>query len=89
MISEAKKNGVYLILSLVNNWDDYGGKKQYNQWAREHGQYISNDDDFYTNPLVKEYYKNHIKVNLYHFLLQINSLISKVHIEFMHYCWLL
>lgn len=65
MISEAKKHGVYLILSLVNNWEGFGGKKQYVQWARDQGQYLNNEDDFFTNPIVKGYYKNHVKVLIF------------------------
>ncbi|KAI3993331.1 hypothetical protein MKX01_010074 [Papaver californicum] len=64
VISEAKRNGIYLILSLVNNYDDYGGRKQYVQWARDKGQYLQSDDDFYTNPLTKDFYKNHVKAVL-------------------------
>ncbi|XP_068304301.1 mannan endo-1,4-beta-mannosidase 1-like [Pyrus communis] len=64
VISEAKRYGVYVILSFVNNFDEYGGRKQYVQWAREHGQSISTDDDFYTNSVVKGYYKDHIKTLL-------------------------
>ncbi|KAI3667163.1 hypothetical protein L6452_42212 [Arctium lappa] len=62
VISEAKQNGLHLILSLVNNWDDFGGKKQYVQWARDHGgQYLNSDDEFFSNVVVKGYYKNHVK----------------------------
>ncbi|KAK7337612.1 hypothetical protein VNO77_18195 [Canavalia gladiata] len=64
VISEARKYGVRLILSLVNNWKDFGGKNQYVQWAKEHGQNVNSEDDFYTNPVVKQYYKNHIKAVL-------------------------
>ncbi|KAI3472866.1 hypothetical protein Pfo_031123 [Paulownia fortunei] len=64
VVAEAKKNGIYLILSLVNNWPDFGGKKQYVQWARNQGHYLNNDDDFFTDPVVKGFYKNHIKVVL-------------------------
>ncbi|KAI4301623.1 hypothetical protein L6164_034883 [Bauhinia variegata] len=64
VISEAGKYGVRLILSLVNNWHDYGGKNQYVQWAKERGQYVNNEDDFFTHPIVKQYYKNHIKAVL-------------------------
>ena len=63
VISEAKKYGLRLILSLVNNWDDFGGKKQYVQWARDRGQYVNSDDEFFTNVVVKGYYKNHLKVH--------------------------
>ncbi|OVA20457.1 Glycoside hydrolase [Macleaya cordata] len=61
VISEAQKYGIRLILSVVNNYKDYGGRPQYAQWARSAGVNITNDDDFYTNSVVKEYYKNHIK----------------------------
>ncbi|OVA04199.1 Glycoside hydrolase [Macleaya cordata] len=61
VISEARKYGIRLILSLVNNFNDYGGKPQYTQWGRNAGVQITSDDDFYTNPVVKEYYRNHVK----------------------------
>ncbi|KAK9110907.1 hypothetical protein Scep_018426 [Stephania cephalantha] len=61
VISEAGKHGIKLILSLVNNYNDYGGKAQYVQWARNAGVSVSGEDDFYTNPTLKEYYKNHVK----------------------------
>ncbi|KAK7337616.1 hypothetical protein VNO77_18199 [Canavalia gladiata] len=61
VISEARKYRVRLILSFVNNWKDFGGKNQYVQWAKQHGQKVNSEDDFYSNPLVKQYYKNHVK----------------------------
>ncbi|KAI3946310.1 hypothetical protein MKW98_010434 [Papaver atlanticum] len=61
VISEASKYGIRLILSLVNNYNDYGGRPQYAQWGKSAGEHISSDDDFYTNPVLKEYYKNHVK----------------------------
>ncbi|XP_073004216.1 putative mannan endo-1,4-beta-mannosidase 9 [Typha latifolia] len=60
VISEAKKHGIYLILSLVNNWSGFGGKGQYVQWARDRSQYLNSEDDFFRNDAVKGYYKNHI-----------------------------
>ncbi|KAK6115323.1 hypothetical protein DH2020_007592 [Rehmannia glutinosa] len=64
VISEAGKYGIKLILSLVNNYEDSGGKKQYVNWARNQRQKLSSDDDFFTNSVVKGYYKNHIKAVL-------------------------
>ncbi|GAU27612.1 hypothetical protein TSUD_270010 [Trifolium subterraneum] len=61
VIGEAKKNGVRLILSLVNNYKDFGGRPQYVEWANSSGVQVNNDDDFYTNPVIKGYYKNHVK----------------------------
>ncbi|XP_019450552.1 PREDICTED: mannan endo-1,4-beta-mannosidase 5-like [Lupinus angustifolius] len=62
VVAEAKKYGVRLILSLVNNYNDFGGRPQYVQWAKSSGIPVNNDDDFYTNPVIKGYYKNHVKV---------------------------
>nr|XP_018682908.1 PREDICTED: putative mannan endo-1,4-beta-mannosidase 9 [Musa acuminata subsp. malaccensis] len=64
VISEAKKYGVHLILSLVNNWEGFGGKKQYVQWARDKGQYLGSEDDFFRNEVVKQFYKNHVNTVL-------------------------
>ncbi|XP_019071661.1 mannan endo-1,4-beta-mannosidase 4 isoform X1 [Solanum lycopersicum] len=61
VISEAKKYGIHLIMSLVNNWDAFGGKKQYVEWAVQRGQKLTSDDDFFTNPMVKGFYKNNVK----------------------------
>lgn len=64
VVSEARKYNIRLILSLVNNYDNFGGKKQYVQWARNQGQNIASDDEFFTNPVVKGFYKNHVKTVL-------------------------
>jgi endo-1,4-beta-mannosidase len=69
VISESRKYGVQLILGLVNNWNALGGKHKYVQWARERGQYVKSDDDFFTHPVVKQYYKNHVKVRYHTFFL--------------------
>nr|CAD1836937.1 unnamed protein product [Ananas comosus var. bracteatus] len=61
VISEARRYGVRLILSLVNSFKDFGGKAQYVEWAKNAGVGVNSEDDFYTNPVVKGYYKNHIK----------------------------
>ncbi|XP_071710669.1 mannan endo-1,4-beta-mannosidase 5-like isoform X2 [Rutidosis leptorrhynchoides] len=61
VITEARKYGLRLILSFVNNYKDFGGRSQYVNWARSSGVQISSDDDFYTNPIVKGYYKNHVE----------------------------
>jgi len=64
VVSEANKYGIRLILSLVNDYNNYGGKAQYVRWARNAGQNLNSDDEFFTNPTVKGYYKNHVKTVL-------------------------
>ncbi|KAI5668959.1 hypothetical protein M9H77_18812 [Catharanthus roseus] len=61
VVSEAKKHGVRLILTLSNNYKDFGGRTQYVNWARNAGVNVNNDDDFYTNNVIKGYYKNHVQ----------------------------
>ncbi|KAK4480084.1 hypothetical protein RD792_013141 [Penstemon davidsonii] len=60
VVSQANNYGIYLILSLVNNWAP-GGKKQYVQWARNQGHSLKSDDDFYYSPITQGYYKNYVK----------------------------
>ncbi|XP_057972942.1 mannan endo-1,4-beta-mannosidase 5-like [Malania oleifera] len=64
VVSEARKYNIRLILSLVNNWKDYGGRSQYVNWAKSVGVPVNNDDDFYTNAILKGYYKNHVRAVL-------------------------
>ncbi|GLJ32747.1 hypothetical protein SUGI_0659310 [Cryptomeria japonica] len=61
VVNEAKSYGIRLVLSLVNNYKDFGGKAQYVEWANKSA---GQEDDFFTNPTVKEYYRNHIKTVL-------------------------
>ncbi|KAM0951289.1 putative mannan endo-1,4-beta-mannosidase [Dioscorea sansibarensis] len=61
VISEAKKSRLRLILSLVNN---FKGKKQYVEWAKQQGENLTSEDGFYTNYLVKTFYKSHVKVTI-------------------------
>lgn len=62
VVAEARRFGIKLVLSLVNNYENLGGKKQYVNWARNQGQYLTSDDDFFRNPVTKGFYKNHVKV---------------------------
>lgn len=63
VISEARKYGIRLILSLVNNYDSFGGKKQYLDWARSRGEHLNSADDFFLNSVVRGFYKNHVRVS--------------------------
>lgn len=75
VISEARKYNIYLILSFANNYEDYGGRPQYVQWARNAGVHLNNDDDFYTHPVVKGYYRNHVQ----RVMTRINTITKRVY----------
>jgi mannan endo-1,4-beta-mannosidase len=55
--------GIKLVVPLVNNWDDFGGMDQYVSWFG-----ASSHDDFYTNPAIKNAYKQYVR----HFIHRIN-----------------
>ncbi|MCO5581565.1 hypothetical protein L7F22_035453 [Adiantum nelumboides] len=63
-LNQARRCGLYLILTLVNNWGDYGGKAKYVEWARGAGSDLKSEDDFFTDLTAKGFYKNHIKAIL-------------------------
>lgn len=64
VVAEARRHGIYLLLCLANNFHDFGGKRQYVQWARDAGHRLATDDDFFNSTVVKGYYKNHVKVRV-------------------------
>ncbi|XP_059462807.1 mannan endo-1,4-beta-mannosidase 6 [Corylus avellana] len=64
VVSEAKKYNIRLILSLANNWDAYGGKAQYVKWGKAAGLNLTSDDDFFSDPTLRSYYKAHVKTVL-------------------------
>uniref|UniRef100_A0A0D9XNF9 mannan endo-1,4-beta-mannosidase n=1 Tax=Leersia perrieri TaxID=77586 RepID=A0A0D9XNF9_9ORYZ len=57
VVSEARRHNMRLILSLCNNWEDYGGKAQYVRWGKDDGLDLTSEDDFFTDPTIKSYYK--------------------------------
>ncbi|KAJ0239013.1 Mannan endo-1,4-beta-mannosidase 7 [Hirschfeldia incana] len=73
-IAEARRHGIKIILSFANNYVSFGGRKQYVDWARSRGRPVSSEDDFFTDALVKDFYKNHIKAVLNRF-----NTFTKVH----------
>lgn len=55
VIYKAGQLGIKLVIPVTNNWSDFGGMDQYVRW--NNGQY---HDDFYTSPVIREWYKNWI-----------------------------
>lgn len=63
MVSEARKYKIRLILSLANNWEAYGGKAQYVKWGNAAGLNLTSDDEFFSHPSLRSYYKAHAKAS--------------------------
>jgi len=66
VLYKADQAGVRLIISLVNNWGDFGGMPQYVRWCSPG----SSTDAFYTNASCRQLYKNYVshlvnRVNTY------------------------
>ncbi|KAJ8568958.1 hypothetical protein K7X08_032695 [Anisodus acutangulus] len=65
VIAEARRNGIRLILSLVNNLQAYGGKTRYVKWAWEEGVALSSSNDsFFYDPSIRRYFKSYVKTVL-------------------------
>jgi mannan endo-1,4-beta-mannosidase len=64
-VYKAGQLGIKLIIPFVNNWPQYGGMDQYVNWLGE-----KYHDQFYTDPTVRQFYKNWIS----HLLNHVNSL---------------
>lgn len=65
VVHKAGQLNLRVIIPFVNNWNDFGGMDQYVRWRG--GQY---HDDFYTDPLIRTWYKSWIshlldRVNIY------------------------
>jgi len=60
VLAMARANKVRVVLTLVNNWDDYGGMNQYVDWSPT----ASMHDDFYTDDNCRQWYKDHISTVL-------------------------
>ncbi|KAK4758996.1 hypothetical protein SAY87_020297 [Trapa incisa] len=65
VIAEAREQGIWLLLSLVNNLQAFGGKSQYVKWAWQEGIGLSSSNDsFYFDPSIRKYFKSYVKTLL-------------------------
>lgn len=58
----ARRHGLRLIITLSNNWGDYGGVPQYLRWlglAEE--RVLAEQDTFYENPRARAFFRAHIE----------------------------
>ncbi|WP_186315993.1 cellulase family glycosylhydrolase [Catellatospora sichuanensis] len=62
---KAGQSGIKLVIPFTNNWSDFGGIDQYVRWAG-----ADNHDDFFTDPVIKGWYKDWIS----HLLNRVNPL---------------
>jgi hypothetical protein len=68
IVAMAAERGIRLIIPLANNWHEYGGRAQYIDWLKEeHSEDIpagldqdARTDLFYTNPHVRQWYKDYV-----------------------------
>ncbi|KAF8411146.1 hypothetical protein HHK36_003689 [Tetracentron sinense] len=65
VIAEARRHGIKLLLSLVNNLQAFGGKTQYVKWAWAEGVGLSSSNDsFFFDPSIRHYFKTYVKTIL-------------------------
>ncbi len=64
VLHKARENNIKLIIPLANYWADFGGVPQYIKWAQKYlhkrfGKF--NEDDFFLNDEIKNWYKKYIE----------------------------
>jgi len=72
VVQEAANRNLKLIVTLVNNWSDFGGMNRYNTWCG-----AGSHDEFYTNASTKAAYQNYVR----YFLNRENSLTGVLYKE--------
>ena len=65
-IYQAEQHDMKLIITFTNYWDAFGGMGQYVKWAKQLGYSNLAKTDFYTNDLLKGWYKDYISTLLNH-----------------------
>jgi len=67
ILQKAKENGIYLILTLSNNYPAFGGIPQYLEWANQtmlDGSGNHTHNDFFTSDSMKQWFKFYIELLL-------------------------
>lgn len=67
VLHKARESGIYLILSLSNNYSAFGGIPQYIEWANQtrlNGSSNYSHNDFFTNDSIKQWFKFYIELLL-------------------------
>ncbi len=71
-VYKASQEDIKLLITFTNNWEAFGGKKQYVRWAENAGVNIDTaglttpDDAFYTDETIKGWYKDYVETLLNH-----------------------
>jgi mannan endo-1,4-beta-mannosidase len=71
VLERSRQLGLRVILTLVNNWADYGGMDQYVAWSPTADLH----DQFYTDVNTRAYYRNHMAA----VILRVNSLNGRLY----------
>lgn len=62
IVEIAERQHIRLIPTLVNNWDDYGGKRQYVSWTGYEGD--ADSDEFYSDNRTISLFENYVNAVL-------------------------
>lgn len=71
MVAKARESGVRLVMTLTNNWKDFGGLEMYVYWRQLHAAHIGEPftpyhDSFYTDPVIRGWYQDYVEAMIGH-----------------------
>jgi len=58
VLMQSRKHKIRVLLSITNQWDDYGGANQYVKWANLSAEEAHGGQPFYSNLKCREMYKD-------------------------------
>jgi len=62
ILHKASSLGIKILLTLTNNWQDFGGMDQYVQWRKwQDSSFSGYHDDFYLDSVIRGWYKDYIQ----------------------------
>lgn len=70
-LDEARKRGIRMIISFVDNWSAVGGVDQYINWSST----AKTHDDFFSDHQTKRMYKNHVQAVIH----RVNTINGRVY----------
>jgi hypothetical protein len=77
VLATARAHGLRVIITLSNNWDDFGGIRQYLAWAGLPSDGFGNRDAFFSDERTRAFYRAHLE----HLLGRVNSLTGVAYVD--------
>jgi hypothetical protein len=77
VLATARAHGLRVIITLSNNWDDFGGIRQYLAWAGLPADGFGSRDAFFSDARTRQFYRAHLE----HLLGRVNGITGVAYVD--------